>query len=295
MMDLLAAEITATTGKDPGQHYQALTESSVAALHARRRAGHAGAEEPSQQALAGAGARRHAGRRADHAEAHPRARQQRRDRRPEGVAENGWFAARPSGTEDSTRSTPRASRIRPTSTPSSPRARQIVDAAMRGYDCGAEDTHPAPDPPITRRGSRGTPRSSRNSCYHGGSASVGTRKSPAADNPRALGRRAPGPPPRAACRRLRPFPHGDGRGEHQQAGYSQMREANQWVLAGERRHGSEPQPEPSPEPRKCPAGPDQHIAFHRCTLPSTHILSCNAHNLARAERLILDSCLQIHG
>ncbi len=45
IMDLLAAEITARTGKDPGEHYRELTaEFGDALLHAHRRAGDAGAE-----------------------------------------------------------------------------------------------------------------------------------------------------------------------------------------------------------------------------------------------------------
>ena len=45
IMDLLAAEITARTGKDPGEHYRELTaEFGTAVLHAHRRARHAGAE-----------------------------------------------------------------------------------------------------------------------------------------------------------------------------------------------------------------------------------------------------------
>ena len=45
IMDLLAAEITARTGKDPGQHYQrADGRIRHAALHAHRRPGDAGAE-----------------------------------------------------------------------------------------------------------------------------------------------------------------------------------------------------------------------------------------------------------
>ena len=47
IMDLLAAEITAGTGKDPGEHYRELTaEFGIAILHPHRRARHARAEEP---------------------------------------------------------------------------------------------------------------------------------------------------------------------------------------------------------------------------------------------------------
>ena len=68
IMDLLAAEITARTGKDPGEHYRELTERvRHAVLHAHRRAGDAGAEGAAAQAVARSRARRRdAGRRADH-------------------------------------------------------------------------------------------------------------------------------------------------------------------------------------------------------------------------------------
>ncbi len=101
IMDLLAAEITAVTGKDPGQHYAALTEQFGAPVYERTDAPVGPAEkaalatmtpemitaselagEPIQRVLT----------RAPGNDA------------PIGglkvVAENGWFAARPSGTED---------------------------------------------------------------------------------------------------------------------------------------------------------------------------------------------------
>ena len=58
IMDLLAAEITARTGKDPGEHYQEL-DGGVrrAVLHAHRRAGHARAEGTAAEAVARGGAR----------------------------------------------------------------------------------------------------------------------------------------------------------------------------------------------------------------------------------------------
>ena len=102
LLDLLAAEITAVTGNDPGEHYAALEErfgSPVYAAH--RRARHARAEGRPQKALARRRRRRHARGRAG-----PRQADARRPAtaRPIGglkvVTENGWFAARPSGTED---------------------------------------------------------------------------------------------------------------------------------------------------------------------------------------------------
>ena len=54
IMDLLAAEITARTGKDPGEHYQELTaQFGTSVLHAHRRPGHAGREGPAGEAVAG--------------------------------------------------------------------------------------------------------------------------------------------------------------------------------------------------------------------------------------------------
>ena len=53
IMDLLAAEITARTGKDPGEHYRELTaEFGTPLLHAHRCAGHAGAEGEAAEAVA---------------------------------------------------------------------------------------------------------------------------------------------------------------------------------------------------------------------------------------------------
>ena len=53
IMDLLAAEITARTGKDPGEHYRELTaEFGTPLLHAHRRAGDAGAEGEARKTVA---------------------------------------------------------------------------------------------------------------------------------------------------------------------------------------------------------------------------------------------------
>ncbi len=100
-MDLLAAEITAVTGRDPGQHYQKLTEqfgdpvyerTDVVATPAQKAAlERLSPEMVSAQDLAG-----------DKITA-------KLTRAPfnnaaigglKVVTENGWFAARPSGTED---------------------------------------------------------------------------------------------------------------------------------------------------------------------------------------------------
>ena len=85
IMNLLAAEITARTGRDPGEHYRDLAaEFGAPLLHAHRRAGHARAEGEARQAVAGIRRGIDARRRADHRAADPRAGQQRRHRRPEG-------------------------------------------------------------------------------------------------------------------------------------------------------------------------------------------------------------------
>jgi len=101
ILDLLAAEITAVTGRDPGEHYRALTEqfgdpvyqrADVAATPAQKAAlGDLSPEMVTAQDLAG---ERIIAKltRAPFNDA------------PIGglkvIAENGWFAARPSGTED---------------------------------------------------------------------------------------------------------------------------------------------------------------------------------------------------
>ena len=100
IMDLLAAEITAVTGKDPGEHYRDLTaEFGTPVVHAPGRAGDAGTEGSPRQALPEDVQASETGRRSDHAKLTP----------PGNgaaigglkvVTAHGWFAARPSGTED---------------------------------------------------------------------------------------------------------------------------------------------------------------------------------------------------
>ena len=102
IMDLLAAEITARTGKDPGEHYRELTAQFGTPYYTRIDA----PATPEQKARLGklrpsAVKASDAGRRADHRQA---------DARPPAttppigglkvVAASGWFAARPSGTEN---------------------------------------------------------------------------------------------------------------------------------------------------------------------------------------------------
>ena len=56
IMDLLAAEITASTGKDPAEHYHDLTaDFGHAALHAYRRADDTGAKRTASEIVAGGG------------------------------------------------------------------------------------------------------------------------------------------------------------------------------------------------------------------------------------------------
>ena len=101
IMDLLAAEITARTGKDPGEHYRELAAEFGTPYYTRIDA----PATPEQKARLGklspeAVTAIDAGRRADHGQA---------DRAPGNdapigglkvVAASGWFAARPSGTEN---------------------------------------------------------------------------------------------------------------------------------------------------------------------------------------------------
>ena len=101
IMDLLAAEITARTGKDPGEHYRELTaEFGDAVLHAHRRAGDTRAEGEAGKAVA-------RGRQGADLAGEPIIAKLTRapgNNAPIGglkvVARSGWFAARPSGTED---------------------------------------------------------------------------------------------------------------------------------------------------------------------------------------------------
>ncbi len=85
IMDLLAAEITARTGKDPGEHYRELTDGvRHTLLHAHRRPRDPRTEGTPAEAVARGRQGIEAGRRADHRQADPRPRQRRPDRRPEG-------------------------------------------------------------------------------------------------------------------------------------------------------------------------------------------------------------------
>ncbi|MGB8222725.1 MAG: phosphoglucomutase (alpha-D-glucose-1,6-bisphosphate-dependent) [Polyangiales bacterium] len=101
LLNLLAAEITATTGRDPGECYQSLTRQFGAPVYER-------IDAPATRAQKAALARMSASD-LDASDLAGEAIQQVLTRAPENDApigglkvttENGWFAARPSGTED---------------------------------------------------------------------------------------------------------------------------------------------------------------------------------------------------
>jgi phosphoglucomutase len=100
ILSLLAAEITAVTGRDPGAHYLDSSRSTA------RRSTSASTPRPTPssarglQAFARAGGRRDAGRRAHLAKLTAAPGNGEAIGGLKVVTENGWFAARPSGTED---------------------------------------------------------------------------------------------------------------------------------------------------------------------------------------------------
>ena len=101
IMDLLAAEIMAKTGRDPGELYTTLTEQFGAPIYARIDAPATSAQEAilSQLSAQAIAANELAGEPILELLTHAPGNQQ-----PIGglkvTAANGWFAARPSGTED---------------------------------------------------------------------------------------------------------------------------------------------------------------------------------------------------
>ncbi|APG23668.1 phosphoglucomutase (alpha-D-glucose-1,6-bisphosphate-dependent) [Syntrophotalea acetylenica] len=101
ILSLLAAEITAVTGRDPAQHYQYLARKFGDPVYARIDAG----ATPAQKAVLGNLSPAQVA--ATHLAGEPiRAKLTRAPGNGAGIgglkvaAENGWFAARPSGTED---------------------------------------------------------------------------------------------------------------------------------------------------------------------------------------------------
>jgi phosphoglucomutase len=116
IMNLLAARITARTGKDPGEHYRADGGVWNRILHAHRCPRDTGAKaalEDCRRKRSGTEPGRGAIVRSDAC-----TRERRSDRRLKVVTRSGWFAARPSMPKQSIRSTPRASKTRRTWTPS---------------------------------------------------------------------------------------------------------------------------------------------------------------------------------
>ena len=102
IMDLLAAEITARTGKDPGEHYRELTAEFGTPYYTRIDA----PATPEQKAQAGRNCRPRRSRQSTLAGEPITAKLTRApgNDAPIGglkvVTANGWFAARPSGTEN---------------------------------------------------------------------------------------------------------------------------------------------------------------------------------------------------
>jgi len=101
IMDLLAAEITAKTGQDPAEHYVALTEKFGAPIYERIDSPATSAQKAALKKLSPEQVR------ADTLAGDPitaKLTQAPGNGAPIGglkvVTENGWFAARPSGTED---------------------------------------------------------------------------------------------------------------------------------------------------------------------------------------------------
>ena len=85
ILDLLAAEITARTGKDPGEHYRELTAEFGTPYYTRIDAPATPEQKARLQKLSPEAVKADdAGRRADHRQADPRPGQRRPDRRPEG-------------------------------------------------------------------------------------------------------------------------------------------------------------------------------------------------------------------
>ena len=98
---LLAAEITARHRPRPWRIYRELDAGARrAGLRAHRRPRDARAESGPVATVARQFVRHRARRREDHRHAHACAGQRRADRRAQGGRRDGWFAARPSGTED---------------------------------------------------------------------------------------------------------------------------------------------------------------------------------------------------
>ena len=100
-MDLLAAEITARTGKDPGEHYQELTAKFGTPYYTRIDAPATPEQKAKLKKLSPEAVTAiDAGRRADHGQADEGTGQRRAIGGLKVMSASGWFAARPSGTEN---------------------------------------------------------------------------------------------------------------------------------------------------------------------------------------------------
>ena len=85
ILGLLAAEIRAVTGKDPGEHYRALTERFGTPCYTRIDAPASPEQKAAFRKLVPGAVERHDARgRPDHRQTHPRPRQRRRHRRTQG-------------------------------------------------------------------------------------------------------------------------------------------------------------------------------------------------------------------
>ena len=99
ILGLLAAEITAVTGKDPGEHYPELAGNSAPTTPASMPRPPRAEETLSNLSPGSVKAAELAGEPIT-AKLTKAPRQQRPHRRPQSRHRNGWFAARPSGTEN---------------------------------------------------------------------------------------------------------------------------------------------------------------------------------------------------
>jgi len=131
LLDLLAAEITATTGKDPAEHYRELTERFGAPLYERL---DAPASKAQKKALSGLSPEMVAADALAGEKITAKLTAAPGNGAPLGglkvTTENGWFAARPSGTEDVYKIYAESFRGADHLRQLQEEARQIVDAAF---------------------------------------------------------------------------------------------------------------------------------------------------------------------
>ena len=127
IMDLLAAEITARTGKDPGEHYRELTAEFGTSYYTRIDAPATPEQKAELKRAVGRGRNGiHSCGGADYSQADPRPRKQRPDRRVEGCNRTAAGLRRGlRARRTSTRFTRKALRTKRTSTPSWQRPRRL--------------------------------------------------------------------------------------------------------------------------------------------------------------------------